>query len=420
LSLAALLVFGPLACGGGEQGDTPGASVDASRDVSSDGTLETGAADSGSGPSGDAATPDATVESGVGDAGVDAAVDAANVADAAAGNLAIYVANYLGGIVAYTLDPVTGTPKPVDGSPFDVDAAFNTIALSPDGTRVYAADDHHWVHGYGIAEGGVLSPLPLSPYATPGSPLSMGLDPLGRFLYVGNVDPTSDTIVVLAVGADGSLSPLGDGGAPIHGAPTFVAAEPSGRFLYATQVGAGAGIHAYVVTDGGDVSEVDGGPFGPTTVFGGAIVFSRDGRFLYAGHVSSFAIDPASGALTEIGTPVPSNVGSDLNAIDLAIDPARQRVYGVDRLHGAVVVAAIDPDAGTLQAISGSPFDGGPTAYSVAIDPDGRLLAVGNDDEGFFSLFAIDPATGAIQPVTGSPFPDNGLQPQIVLARYSP
>jgi 6-phosphogluconolactonase len=251
----------------------------------------------------------------------------------------------------------------------------------------------------------------------------MTLDPLGRFLYVGNVDPTSDTLLVLAVHADGSLSPLGDGGAPIRGAPTFVAAEPFGRFLYATQVGGGAGIRAYSVTDGGDVSEVseaDGGPFGPTSVFGGAIVFSPDGRFLYAGHVSAFAIDPASGRLTEIGTPVQSNVGSDLNAIDLAIDPAGQRVYGVDRLHGAVVVAAIDPDAGTLQSTSGSPFDGGPTAYSVAVDPGGHLLAVGNDDEGEFSLFAIDPATGAIQPVTGSPFPDNGLQPQIVFARYSP
>jgi 6-phosphogluconolactonase (cycloisomerase 2 family) len=418
----------PLACSAAVAGNA----TDGSSPATSDGTTETSAADAGTAPDADARA-DATTEGDVGadaradaatdgDAGADAGNDGSIVVDGAADagkSVAIYVANYLGGIVAYTLDPVTGMPKQVDGSPFDVDAAFNMIALGPDGTHVYAADDHHFVHGYSIAEGGALSPLPQSPYPTPGAPLSMGFDPLGRFAYVGNINSTSDTILVMAVHSDGSLSALGDGGTPVHGAPTFVAAEPSGRFLYATQVGAGAGIHAYSVTDGGDVSEVDGGPFGASAVFGGAIVFSPDGRFLYAGHVSAFAIDPASGALSEVGT-LPANVSSDLNALDLAIDPGGRHVYGVDRADGTVFVMAIDTDAGTLQSIAGSPFDGGPTAYSVAVDPGGRFFAVGNDDEGKFSLFVVDPATGAIQSVPGSPFPEYGLQPQIVIARYGP
>ena len=51
--------------------------------------------------------------------------------------------------------------------------------------------------------------------------------------------------------------------------------------------------------------------------------------------------------------------------------------------------------------------------YSVAVDPAGRFVYVGNDDANLLSVVSLDPATGALAPIADSPFAVNGLQPEI-------
>jgi 6-phosphogluconolactonase (cycloisomerase 2 family) len=66
--------------------------------------------------------------------------------------------------------------------------------------------------------------------------------------------------------------------------------------------------------------------------------------------------------------------------------------------------------------VEGSPFDGGPMSYSLALDWAGRFLYVGNDDADQVSVFPLDPSTGALRDaITGSPFVVHGLQPEIVV-----
>ena len=362
------------------------------------------------------ATSDATT--GPSDATTDAPGDSASDGGDAAVREAVYIANYLGGIVALALDPVTAVPAPIAQSAFDVDAAFDNIVLSPTGARIYAGDDHAFIHGYAVGAGGVLAPLARSPYPTAGSALSLAVDPLGRFIYAGSA--TVDTIAVFAVGDDGSLAPVGIP-VTLPVVPTFLAADPSGHFLYATERGAGDGIFGFSISDTGLIAALPSSPFRTTSVFGGAIVFSHDGRFLYAGGVATFAIDPGTGALSEIGTPVPGSVGgSDPNAIDLAMSPSGRFLYGVANFAGTVSVLAVDADAGTLQVVAGSPIDGGSMPYSIAVDPASRLVAVGNDDVGLVSLFTVDTGTGSLLPVPGSPFPAPGLQPQLAITTFSP
>jgi 6-phosphogluconolactonase (cycloisomerase 2 family) len=63
----------------------------------------------------------------------------------------------------------------------------------------------------------------------------------------------------------------------------------------------------------------------------------------------------------------------------------------------------INPTSGALTAISGSPF---PTAGadSIASDPLGRFLFVGNDHTGQISVFQINSTTGVLAAAPNSPF----------------
>jgi 6-phosphogluconolactonase (cycloisomerase 2 family) len=79
----------------------------------------------------------------------------------------------------------------------------------------------------------------------------------------------------------------------------------------------------------------------------------------------------------------------------------------------------IDAGTGILTEVPHSPFDAKPAPYSVAVDPAGRFVYVGNDDDNHISAFAIDQATGAPTPVDHSPFDAIGLQPEIRIATSS-
>lgn len=200
--------------GGSPDATLDGAFVDTGPDGAVDGTAP-----------GDATTgaPADAIPDAPSDATPDAPSDAASDATGAIVHDAVYIASFRGGIIALALDPVTAVPTPIPESPFDVDAAFDNIALDPTGTRIYAGDDHAFIHGFAVGAGGALVPLPGSPYPTAGSALSLAVDPLGRFLYVGNA--TVDTIAVLVIGDDGSLAPVG---VPVMlpVVPTFLAADP--------------------------------------------------------------------------------------------------------------------------------------------------------------------------------------------------
>jgi 6-phosphogluconolactonase (cycloisomerase 2 family) len=388
-----------------------------------DATLDATAADAAGG-----APQDATLDA---DGAPDAEGDAAEAADstdggAGAGTEVAYIATYLDGVLAFRIDPATGHPDAIDGSPFDPGGHLYGVAIHPSGAFLYTADlDHGALQGYRIGAGGILSPVPNSPLAVDGAPITVAVDPQGRFAYAGNY--AAPSIFVERIDADGgALSPVdgspfvfADGGGPGF---AFVVAEPSGRFLYATQFGA-PGIRAYAV-DGasGALTEIAGSPFGTALVAGKGLSVHPSGRFLFGGGLSAFAIDADSGALSPVtGSPFATVGGSsDPNAIDIATDRRGRYVYEIDTFAGTVSALRVDADAGTLAPVDGSPFDAGFSPYSVAVDPAGKYVYVGNDDIGLFSVFSIDPSNGALSPLQGSPFSPDGLQPQILITTPPP
>ena len=79
-------------------------------------------------------------------------------------------------ISALSVSP-SGTLAEVPGSPFPVDGRLGELAVTPDGSRLYAvyqgtADN---IDGFAIAANGALTPLPGSPYPSGGSTVSFSL-----------------------------------------------------------------------------------------------------------------------------------------------------------------------------------------------------------------------------------------------------
>jgi 6-phosphogluconolactonase len=101
-----------------------------------------------------------------------------------------------------------------------------------------------------------------STIASGNSPISIAIDPLGKFVYVANLN--SRNITGYAISAiTGGLTPVP--GSPFViaalAAPTSVTVDPSGKLLYAT-TGSGDSVTAYAISaTTGALTPVSGSPF---------------------------------------------------------------------------------------------------------------------------------------------------------------
>lgn len=147
---------------------------------------------------------------------------------------------------------------------------------------------------------------------------------------------------------------------------------------------------------------------GPQVSFGMAVMGSQ---FLYAsnsvaqpaGSVDAWTINPDSGTLTAVSGS-PFSLGSFSLPGGLAANNNAQVLYvadvgGIDALHADAT--------GALTALGGSPFPAGTGLY-LAVDPfDKFLLASDTTPPGNVLAYMID-STGALTAVPGSPFPIAG------------
>ena len=402
-------------CGGGGASHTPGLDAEIDRLV----------VDAGTDAQGDVAALDAV--------GLDAraegdAADAANADGEQGGDAGspadggrpgiMVVATYLGGISSFTVD-TSGAPTPA-GTPLDADAQFYAVTAHPTGSFVYAADFRGRVYGYRVnRDDGVLAPVPHSPLIIGGQAITAAIDPQGRVLYVGNSG--DDLLYVYSIeGTTGALTAVDGSPFTLGAVPAGIAFHPTAALAFvssaALSTAGGGGIHVFNLdASGRPAGEIADSPFFPT-LFGGALVMHPSGKFLYdsAFGVHAYTIAPG-GALNEPADSPHLGAASDNSAIDIAVDPSGQHLYASSNSSGTVTAYGVDA-TGAFTKVEGSPFDGGPMAYSVAIDRAGRFLYVGNDDADEVSVFPLDPGTGALrQAITRSPFVVHGLQPEIVL-----
>jgi Lactonase, 7-bladed beta-propeller len=119
----------------------------------------------------------------------------------------------------------------------------------------------------------------------------------------------------------------------------------------------------------------------------------RLGQYAYAdqaGEISTLKIDPATGALTDLGEPVADTfISSDQDPGTFAVDPRGRFLFAIDSTHNEILTYKIKPD-GALDP--GEMVAGGATVdpFALVIDPSGQFLYAATLDG--VDAFAVQPA----------------------------
>lgn len=230
-------------------------------------------------------------------------------------------------ISSYFIDPTTGvlTSQGVTALP----AGFqpNSLAVDPTGRFAYTANSSSDVSAFQIdPTTGVMTSLGANAPTGTGPALSVAIDPSGRFLYTANF--LSNDVSAFAIDPKtGALTSLGRALAANGVTPFSLSVDPSGRFLYIANADS-HDVSAFAIDPVTGVLTLLGpnAPAGPGLSM---LTVDPSGRFVYtvnvigvpsspSTHVSGFAIDPTTGALTSLGLDV--LVGVDCRLVRCAFD----------------------------------------------------------------------------------------------------
>lgn len=301
-----------------------------------------------------------------------------------------------GAVAAFAIDPASGAPSAVSGSPFTAEAGTTgtiDVAVDPECKFVYAANLFSPnISAFKVdAITGALAPAAGSPFQTGGPlPEALAMHPSGGFLYAIT---SSNTILAYAINrTTGTLSSRGSVAGPASGL-SAIAVHPGGRFLYASGGGSSDGISVYSIdTSTGMLADTGFAPAG--TAGASSITVDPGGKFLYGAvtlptGVSSYSIDAATGALTSLGP----DVATTAMPGSMAVGRDSRFLYVVSASGGNVFGYAIGA-TGALTTIGTFSAESG--ARSIAVDSSGKFAYVANVLEGTLSRFAIAADTGML------------------------
>jgi 6-phosphogluconolactonase (cycloisomerase 2 family) len=271
------------------------------------------------------------------------------------------------------------------------------------------------IHAFDEKSTGDLSSAGVPSFATIPRPVSIALHPSRNFLYVPN--QTSNTVSGFTIDhTSGVLTPIGTALAPtpvcnpgVCSNPIGIAVNSGGQFLFVLNQGSAlpavpASISVFNIDQTrGLLSPISGSPFAfaslsaPNPQF---LAISPTQGFLYvsngtAGNISAFAIG-ASGALTELGSPV--SLGAGAVAAGLAIDPKGQFLYAADSANNKI--ASFNVAGGPLAAVGS--FPAGTKPVAVTVDNTSSFVYAANQGSNDVSAFTT--ASGALTQVAGSPY----------------
>ena len=319
------------------------------------------------------------------------------------------------------------------------------------------------------ATSGVLTQVG-SAVATGGNnPQAMATDWFGKFLYVVNQD--SSTVSAFKVNpTTGALSVASGSPYATGPAPTGVAVETSGRFVYVansgdesvtiysidpttgglTQAGMALGIgqctgarSLTVDWKGRDLYEVcsasnktlqrsmdaaTGLLSTPQPFAHGGISFNLSPYGAAAPHSTywhsyAYQVIPADQAINQF---LVGNVG-DLYFVSagptgvnqgMILDPLNRFAYAANSTANNIRAYTIDPAAGTLTQVAGSPWGAGTFPVAAAEDATGRFLYVVNRDSNTVSGFTIGQSTGALTAMSPPTF-NTGEDPVQILTTWT-
>ncbi len=244
------------------------------------------------------------------------------------------------------------------------------------------------------------------------------LDRSGRHLLVANygMGPHDDgpdrSVVVYPLRSDGGLGiPCGSiahrGSGPNaerqERAHTHcVLPSPDGQVLFAVDLGLDAILSYRFGPDG----QLSGEPLARSALHAGAgprhlhfhpsgtlaiVICELDSSLL----LLRFDASTANFVVLDRLSAVPESALVGNYCSDVQVHPNGRFVYGANRGHDSIVIAAIDAQAGRLSLVGHHPC-GGLTPRHLAIDPSGHFLVVANQNSDALTIFPIDLVDGTL------------------------
>ena len=305
-------------------------------------------------------------------------------------------------------------------------ACSNTNPLVTNGTGVLyiAAQGDSSVNAYtATLNNGSLTQLGAL-QSTGSSPFAIAISSSLNALFVDNI--ASQTVSTYTLNSDGSLTP-GTDTTKTGTMPMGMAIDPAGKFLFVANQGSSDisvfSISSAALTEvqGSPFTTIPAGSLvatGPS-----AVTVSATGSFLYVANtftntVSAYSIS-STGSLTPLGGS-PFAVG--LAPSGLAIPPNGAFLYvantGTNNISAfnicdKVVISCADvnnPD-GNLTAVTGSPFSDGGGPVAIAIDPAFDFVYVLDRASNQISSYSYGTGSGVLTPLTATPTVSTGQAP---------
>jgi 6-phosphogluconolactonase len=270
-----------------------------------------------------------------------------------------------GSIDAWSINLSTGALTTVQGSPFSLGPLSLGAGLVANGpAQVLYVGDAGRIDALKADSNGVLSTVIGSPFPA-GTNLFLTLDPQNRFLFASDDSPPGNVLAFTIDATTGALTTVA--GSPFATIPGYVGntrpgaivVDSSGSFVY-TALTATNQIAAFKITaSSGALTAVIGSPFnsGNRPLF-----LATVNNFLYVsntldGTISGYTIDPSTGVLTSLAaSPFAIYAGP------LAVAPNGAYLYTTGT--GGMLAFRIDPQSGALTQV-GSPIPyGGATVLT--------------------------------------------------------
>jgi 6-phosphogluconolactonase (cycloisomerase 2 family) len=297
------------------------------------------------------------------------------------------------------------------------------MLVSPSGNFLYAIDNSdHLIGAYSISQG-VLTLLPGSPFSPPpgGTLTAFAIDPRGSYLYLAEDDV--DSLFGFTIAADGSLTTMQSTSFAVGQTPTWIAVDAAGQFVYVSNQGS-SDIWVYSIANATGyltkVSEIrtagenqppiiqaGAAPFG--ILSGPPLSFTPTELFVANatsnGTVTQFTIDPATGNLSPLATPIAAGVNPQV----IATDPFGLYAYVGD--WGTSSLSAFSISSAGLTSLNG-PFASGDDPSGITTDISGLLLFATMGGATDHDVWMYDLVSGV--PTNGQVVAETDAQPVFI------
>jgi 6-phosphogluconolactonase len=253
----------------------------------------------------------------------------------------------------------------------------------------------------------------------------ISLDRGGRFLLGASYG--ANLVSVNPVGADGRI------GEPLQVVPTArnahsIRVDNSNRFVFVPHLGTDQ-VFQFLFDEKSGRLTANTPPILQLQQGTGSrhLVVSQDNRFIYllselTGTVTTLALDPASGLLTElgsvptlpldsklvpgmprgaVGTPganqAPRNTDNDIWAADVHLTPNGRYLYASERTTSTIAAFRVDSVTGKLSYLGSVPTEKQPRGFNV--DPTGRFIVVSGEKSDMLAVYSIDGESGTLKAI---------------------